>query len=208
VKPATVPKLWPGETVVCIGTGPSLTAADVDACRGRARVIAINDAWRLAPWADVLYACDSRWVDHHKGAKGFEGLKYSMTANQKKWPDWGILRNDGVNGLCLDPTGLRTGRNSGAQAINLAIHLGAARILLLGYDMSRHGGKGHFFGEHPKNWPPSPFHSFLDSFAKLEQPLKDLGVEVINCSRRTALKVFPQMPLEKALPPVPMEQAS
>lgn len=207
MKPS-VQKLWPGETVVCIGTGPSLTAADVEACLGRARVIVVNDAVKLAPWADVLYACDGKWVDHHKGVKSFTGPKYSMTVNRKKWPDWIALRNDGVNGLCLDPTGLRTGRNSGYQAINLAVHLGARQILLLGYDMSRHKGKGHFFGEHPHNWSPSPYHAFLQAFSTLEQPLKDLGIEVINCSRRTALKVFPTLALETALPAMPMEAAS
>lgn len=207
MKPS-VPCLWPGETVVCIATGPSLTAEDVNACRGRARVIAVNDAYKLAPWADVLYACDEKWIAHHKGVPSFQGPKYGMTVNPKKWPAWIKLSNDGVNGLCLEPTGLRTGRNSGYQAINLSVHLGAKRILLLGYDMSRHGGKGHFFGEHPKNWSPSPFHSFLDSFKTIEQPLKDLGVEVVNCSRRTALKVFPTMALDAALPPLPMEQAS
>ncbi len=207
MKPS-VPALWPGETFVCIATGPSLTADDVNACRGRARVIAVNDAVRLAQWADVLYACDDRWVSHYKGVPSFSGPKYSLTANTKKWPAWTKLHNDGVNGLCAEPTGLRTGRNSGYQAINLAVHLGATRILLLGYDMGRHGGKGHFFGEHPKNWPPSPYHSFLDAFKTIEQPLKDRGIEVVNCSRRTALKTFPQMSLDLALPPLPMEQAS
>src|SRR5690349_14752114 len=32
---------WAGETVVCLATGPSLTAEDVASCRGKARVIAI-----------------------------------------------------------------------------------------------------------------------------------------------------------------------
>ena len=56
-----VPPIWRGATVVCLGGGPSLTAADAAQCRGRARVIAINDAYRLVPWADLLYFCDYRW---------------------------------------------------------------------------------------------------------------------------------------------------
>lgn len=197
---ASVPKIWNGDTVACLGTGPSLTAEDVNACRGRVRVIAINDAYKLAPWADVLYACDGKWIDHHKGVPSFLGPKYSLTVNPKKWPAWTALKNDGVNGLCLMPTGLRTGRNSGYQAINLALHLGAKQILLLGYDMGRHGGKGHFFGEHPRNWSPSPYSKFLEAFTTIVEPLKLAGVEVINCSRRTALTVFPKQPLESALP--------
>lgn len=197
---ATVPKLWPGSTIVCLGGGPSLTQADVDLCRGRARVIAINDAYKLAPWADVLYACDDRWWDWHKGVKSFTGLKYSMTAKTGKWPNVQRLRNDGPHGLCLTPTGLRTGRNGGYQAINLAVHLGAARILLLGYDMERSGGKSHWFGEHPKGSTPSPYQSFLQIFPSIAEPLKKLGIEVVNCSRRSALKTFPLRPLEEMLP--------
>ena len=45
-----VPRLWPGETVAILGGGPSLTPADVDFCRDKARVIAIKEAHRLAPY--------------------------------------------------------------------------------------------------------------------------------------------------------------
>lgn len=204
---ASVPKLWPGETVVCIGGGPSLTPEDVNYCRGKARVLAINDAIKLAPWADLLYACDGRWWEMHKGVKSFEGLKYGMTVNTKKWADVLKLRNDGLDGLCLDPTGLRTGRNSGYQAINLCAHLGASRILLLGYDMKRHGGKGHWFGDY-KGWTPSPYQQFLQAFPTLVEPLKALGIEVINCTRTTALTVFPRMTIEEALPAMVLEAAS
>lgn len=196
----SVPRLWPGSTVVCLGTGPSLTVDDVAYCRDKARVIAINDAYKVAPWADCLYACDGKWIDYHKGVASFEGVKYSMTVKTKRWPDWTPLRNDGPLGLCLHPTGLRTGKNSGFQAINLAVHLGARRILLLGYDMKRHSGKSHFFGEHPRAWTPSPYGVFLNAFPSLVKPLADLGIEIINCTRNTALTTFPQMPITEALP--------
>ena len=84
-----VPRLWPDATVVCIGSGPSLTAEDVDYCRGRAKVIAINNAYQLAPWSDVLYACDGAWWDWHQGAPDFGGIKVSSTKNAMRWP--GIL---------------------------------------------------------------------------------------------------------------------
>ena len=73
-----VPKAWSGETVVVIATGPSLTAEDVDYCRGKARVIAINDAYTLAPWADALYATDAKWWHWHRGVASFTGAKWSM----------------------------------------------------------------------------------------------------------------------------------
>jgi hypothetical protein len=75
----SVPKLCPGGTVVCIGGGPSLTRDDVDYCRGKAFVIAINDAYKLAPWADALYACDGLWWRWHKGVPSFDGPKFALT---------------------------------------------------------------------------------------------------------------------------------
>jgi len=195
---ATVPKLWPGETFVCIGGGPSLAQADVDYCRGKARVIAINDGYRMAPWADVLYACDDRWWNWHKGVPSFTGLKYALLKRAAVWPGVQVLNNTGSSGLEMKPKGLRTGRNSGYQAINLAVHLGAARIVLLGYDMQRTGGKEHWFGDHP-NKQTSPLGSFRGMFDTIREPLKELGISVTNCSRETALTSFPRARLEDTL---------
>jgi hypothetical protein len=185
-----VPKRWPGETFVLIGGGPSLTPGDVRAVRGRARVIAINDAYTLAPWADVLYGCDGKWWDWHAGAPSFEGYRYALDPAAARWPHVRVLQNTGPLGLELDPTGLRTGKNSGYQAINLAVHLGAARILLLGYDMSCDGTRSHWFGEHPDR-QPSPYPQMREAFDSLVEPLAAIGVTVVNCSRRTELTAFP-----------------
>lgn len=193
-------KLWPGSTVVCIATGTSLRKADVDACCGRARVIAINDAYKLAPWADALYACDSRWWHWHRGVKSFAGQKYSLDNRVKRLcPEVTVLRNTGETGLELDPAAIRTGKNSGYQAINVAVHLGAKVILLLGYDMRLGPGhRSHFFGEHPHPVKP-PFHLMIPKFATLVAPLMAVGVKVINCTPQSALECFPRMDLTAAL---------
>ena len=192
----SVPRRWPGRTVVCLGGGPSLTPADVDTVRGWAPVIAINDAYRVAPWADVLYACDDKWWAWHQGVATFAGAKYALDAKATRWPGVQVLRNAGEKGLELDPTGLRTGRNSGYQAINLAVHVGAARIVLLGYDMSpAPDGRTHWFGDHPDK-APSPYALMRTAFDTLVAPLAAAQVEVLNCSRRTALTAFPCAPLD------------
>ncbi len=203
--PWTVPRLWPGATVVCLGGGPSLSRQQVDACRGRARVIAVNDAWRLAPWAGVLYACDWRWWLKHAGVPGFAGLKVTLSNSRghlDHHPDIRIVENTGTEGLERAPTGLRTGRNGGYQAINLAVHLGASRIILLGYDMrADRRGRTHWFGDHA-DWPTRPgvfAGVMLPCFATLVKPLEELGVQVVNCTPKSALDVFPKVPLEQAL---------
>jgi hypothetical protein len=176
----------------------------VDFCRGKARVIAVKDAVRLAPWADVLYACGSDagrwWPTYGPTLQDFAGLRFTLDPAAAAWAT--ALKQTGFSGLETDPHGLRTGKNSGYQAINLAVHLGAARIVLLGYDLQQ-GPKGEqrWFGSHP--WQTRPWselgHAMLPLFETLVEPLAKAGVTVINATRRTALACLPRAPIERAL---------
>ncbi len=196
--PTKIDRIWPDSTVVCIGCGPSLVQADVDHCRDRAKVIAINDAYKLAPWADALYACDSRWWAWHQGAPEFTGLRFGMTTH--KWPNVTFVRNLGDRGFASSGDGVYTGRNSGYQSLQLAIIMGAKRVLLLGYDMHfEQGGPTHFFGEHPDRRKP-PVKVFLDHFKNCVAPLSKISVEVVNCSPQSALTMFPRSTISEALP--------
>jgi hypothetical protein len=93
-----------------------------------------------------------------------------------------------------------TGRNGGYQAMNLAVHFGAKRQLLVGFDMRAREGKSHWFGDHPtKSGPDIYANVMLPAFPTIVEPLKVLGVEVINCTPGSALTCFPMMSLEDAL---------
>ena len=200
----SVPKEWPGETVVILATGPSLTQEDVDYCRGKAKVIAVNDSYTLAPWADCLYATDAKWWNWHRGVPEFTGPKWSIEHSQwnntrAKYPGIQRLRNTGALGLEHNPTGLRNGRNSGFAAMNLAVHYGVSKIVLLGYDMQPSNGKRHFFGDHPQV-SPSPYNQFRSAFETLVKPLAKLKIQTINCTRKSVLNCFPKAALEDVLP--------
>lgn len=196
---ATVPSLWPGSTVVCLASGPSLCQKDVDACQDGVKVIAIKDTIRMAPWAPVLYACDAKWWRAHPETKAYPGLKYGLEVQADR-PDVQILRNTGDTGLELQPDGLKNGRNSGYQAINLAVHLGASRIVLLGYDMAPGAdGKHHYFGWHPYSTTPPPYKLFLERFETLPEGLRRAGVQVLNATKGSALPYFPIVSLDQAL---------
>jgi hypothetical protein len=204
---ARVKRVWPGETVCCIATGPSLTPDDVLYVRGRARVIAINDAIRLAPWADCLYSSDRHWWPTHRGVPSFTGLKYGLGSGIGKsnpfsqLPDITVLKNTGYTGLETDPKGLRNGKNSGYASVNLAYHLGAARIILLGFDMGIRDGRVHFFGSHVGMNNPSDAHfvSWRKHFATIVEPLQAAGVSVVNCTPSSALDCFPMADLRETL---------
>lgn len=86
--------------------------------------------------------------------------------------------------------------NSGAQAINYAYLLGARRICLLGYDMQHTDGKAHFFGSHPNHLAAANHVVYVQTFTQLASDLKAAGVEVINCTRETALHQFDRATIE------------
>lgn len=116
-----------------------------------------------------------------------------------------IYRVPGVSepGLSLDPLRIHFGNNSGYQALNLAVLLGAKRILLTGYDMQcGKDGKKHWHGDHPvgfNNPSVGTLKTWCRNFETTLPDLKEAGVEVINCSRETALTCFPRQLLEETL---------
>jgi hypothetical protein len=192
----SISKIWDGDTVLCIASGPSLDTDDIDYARGKCRTIVINDNYQLAPWADILYACDLKWWVWHKGAPDFEGLKYTMDKKAAEKYSLNYIEGGPGNALSDMPDKIHTGSNSGAQAINMAFLLGAKRIVLTGYDMKiAKSGASHWFGDHPDQ-TRSPYVKFIQSF---EQIAKQNLVEIVNCTRDTALTCFPQMNIRDAL---------
>lgn len=193
------PRLWPGETVVVMATGESLTQQQADYVRGKARVIAVNDAYRLAPWADVLYAADAKWWRVHlPNLGGFAGL---MVGAQEgiEFPRVHVIRHDRAGEKSkFDDPGFVQGNNSGAEALQLAYHMnGGAPIVALGCDCR---GR-HFFGNHP---PPLNTNgsavSYAWGFEHVGRHLAARGVRVVNCSPISALTCFEKAALEDVLP--------
>lgn len=199
-----VERRWPNSTIVCMAPGPSLTREDAARVRGVWPVIVINDAVQIAPWADVLYSSDQYWFPRHRGVPTFAGRKVAIYPDPTgrynpfaRYPAIQVLRNTGDEGLELAPDGLRTGKNSGYAAINLAVHLGATRIVLLGYDMAISStGATHFDNQFRG---PRRYADFRPRYQTLVAPLRAAGVTVINCSRKSALRCFPRVQLQVAL---------
>lgn len=186
------------DTIVCIASGPSLTQDDVDYCRGKAQVYVINTSYKLAPWADVLYACDYAWWKYHDGAKDFIGQKW--TYDERAAREYGLNRICGLSNAKFSATPGRIvlGNNSGFQCLNLAALAKPKRIILLGYDMKlAAGGIKHWHGDHPGHMnKQSPYASWLKFFSDAK-PL--IPCEVINCTVDTALKCFERKPLRETL---------
>lgn len=129
----------------------------------------------------------------------FEGRCWTQSHGWKDDPaQWGIEcleANVSASGLSTKKGTINTNRNSGAAAINLAYHLGAKRILLLGFDM-KHKGARHWFGEHPKNLNQhSDYAGFAERFRSILP--ERYGIEIWNVTRDTALDAFPRYDLDE-----------
>jgi hypothetical protein len=176
--------MWVGETVAILASGPSMSQEVADQAAKYIR-IAVNDTFRLAPEATMMYAADAKWWKCNPEAVKFKGLKVTVDADTE-FAEVKLLKASKVEGFDPDPAKLCTGGNSGYQAIHLAIHAGAKRILLAGFDM-----KGtHFFGRHKGplvNTDPVSFEWWKNRFPAL----KDRGAEIINCSPNSSLHCFP-----------------
>jgi hypothetical protein len=192
------------QTWFIVASGPSLTREDVDSIRGQ-RVMVINDNFLLAPWAEVLYASDGYWWDWHaERVKSFKGRK--ITQDKQAAEDYQLeyIRGVDADGISRDPAVIHTGANSGVAAINLsAVRFGARRIVLLGFDMQATGGKAHWFGEHAwiqRDPAEGTWHRWLRRYQVVADDARDMGIEIINATRETALRCFPRVPLASLLP--------
>lgn len=114
-------------------------------------------------------------------------------------PIAGVIRQGGL----ADIQGYKeVGGNSGAQAVGLALLFGAARVLLLGFDMKHNGDKIHWHGSHGKglnNPRARSLMAWVIGFDILAREVR--GAEIINCSRETAITAFPRAPLQECLSP-------
>jgi hypothetical protein len=183
---------WRGQTVVCIASGPSLTAADCEQVRQAGLpTIVTNTSVRLAPWAAVLMGFDGAWwAKHAAELQGYAGRRVTCSNTGAKFGAQSLQKVLGFRGF----------GNSGAAALSLAALGGAGRIVLLGYDVQHTGGQTHWHGDHPpglgnakgvKLWPAK--------FAKAAEYAARRGSVVVNASRQTALTCFPRVVLEDEL---------
>ena len=194
--------MWENKTVVVMGSGPSLTVDQVESVKRSGHpLVVVNDGYKLAPWAFMLYACDRQWWRWHEDtALKFKGLKVTVSdvaaeLYRTKGLMW--LPGEWENGFSQDPTRVYYGKSSGYQAANIAYLAGARRILLLGFDLRSIEGKNHWFGEHP-NKVVSHYPGFVRIWETVPKTIHG-DCEIINVTPGSALKIFPMMDLDEAL---------
>ena len=194
-----VDPLYKGEIIYIIGGGPSLKDFNWDLLKGK-RVIAINKAYQFYD-ADVVYWTDSRFYNWNKDElDALTAIKYTIqpSANQK---DVNVIKRGMQHGLETNPSMLAHGDNSGYAAINLAYHLGAKQIVLLGYDMGNVNGESHFHDGYQVSATADATYEnrFMKGFPYLADMLKEIGINVWNVSPISKLTCFQRLTIQQAL---------
>lgn len=184
------------KSVVVVASGPSLCDDDIAYLRGRSAVIVVNSTYQRVPWADYLYAGDARWWYTHIDAVRacFAGQCWTIAAHCAQHLGLNRLRYGGLGpGLCPKPGYVYHGGNSGYQAIGLGHQLDYRRIILLGFDCQMTDGKKHHHDDHPGCLNGAlDFRLWLRLFDTLPASAEALGIELINCTRQTAITTIPR----------------
>lgn len=215
-----------GEIGVLIGTGPSITSEQIEFIRSKkCRVFTVNNAYQLINEADVHVSCNNDWWEYYwpkdKVLRTMPATKYTWyqyIANQYNITYIKAIVKDG---LSTDPRIIHINHGSSPMGINIAVHYGIKKLLLIGHDMKfspdyngrakKVGSKSrHFFGEYPKelqHFPsvkvglssPGVLDGLIEAYKKMIPDLRKMRMEVINCTPKSALKCFPLSTLEKEL---------
>jgi hypothetical protein len=211
-----IPPAWAGQTCFIVGGGPSVAVQPIERLRGR-RVIALNSSYLAVPFADFLLFADTRWYEQHRGRREFQAFAGQRVTCSPHIHDERIwrLRRRNPPGLAGELDAVVMSRTVMAAALNMAAHLAAARIVMLGLDgqpapidladlvargfPAELAGRTHHHEPHP--WPQREgcWNEQRAELATLVEPLAQRGISVVNASPNTAVDLWPVTPLEGEL---------
>lgn len=220
-----IPKTWLGQRVFVVGGGPSLEDMPWDQLRGK-NVVACNAAAFSIPKGIAEWAVfgDKLFLKHfRKQLRDYvsDGGKLINATGRKPTDEnhW-MLQVKRLNGrkawgLDTDPGILRWNRSTGGCAIDVAFHLGASEIVLLGYDMSMNGDRhnwhqayeSHYVERNKKTeavWMPRPAPTIYRemmarAFGDIKRDADKYGLKIWNANSKSKLTVFEFIPREEAL---------
>lgn len=195
-----VEEIWKDKDVFVIGGGPSLKRIDLDKLLVDEKVLGINDGYKF-DCCDICFFGDVVWYNHHKDDLHKWGKPIFSTAG---------LYDEKIHFLNIKGIGLSENKgivgwnsNSGFAGMNLALHLGAKNVFLLGFDMD--------FDPKTKesNWHnnirvvnSTSYDCFLKNEKKIASDLKFYFPDrnVFNCitpNYDSRISVFPKIKLEE-----------
>lgn len=137
-------------------------------------------------------------MHHEQALREFDGELWTSTKSASQAHHLNFVESEPGGGISPRAGVIRQGGNSGFQAVGLALLMGAARVILLGYDMQHTGGKSHWHGDHRGLGNPLKERMVMwrQRFLELSQ---QTNVPILNATRQTALTCFPKLDLNESL---------
>ncbi len=161
-------------------------------------VIVINSSYQAFPEAQFLIFSDMRWWCQHLKAKAIVDFKGTIisTSNSASGKLVKMKRKSSL-GLATDRDMVMVKNTTLTGAINLAVHFGVAKIVLLGIDQKT-DAKGRHWHHTPHPWNPTTncWGRQQIDMPKIAEDLKGLNIECINASPGSALALWPIVNLE------------
>ena len=218
-----VPKIWQGGDVWILGGGHSIVQqfqipSDVvqNVLSGMQpvstyspflhpihdkHVIGVNASFLIGTWIDMVFFGDNHFlIKYEKDLKAFPNVKVSCSrrADRQIWLKYVPMNPEKKLGITTKPNVISWNENSGSAAVNVAVHTGAKRIFLLGFDMKLSENKEQHWHKLYSGAKP-PFARHMLGFPEMAKDAKKLGIEIFNVSPDSAITVFPKLTLQEAL---------
>ncbi len=181
------------ETCFIIGGGPSKNTVlpDNSILDGK-MILACNNAYKIFPNALCCHFADELWFNWHKTSiyTEFRGelTTSSLIYNERSfWATRGVTcfgkadpnHNDTI-GITLNPHFV-CGSNTGHQTINIAVHLGFKKIVLIGFDMHSVNDKTQWHNEHKRSTNTEQYtHTMIPGMKKIPQWEEKYGPDSLS----------------------------
>lgn len=196
-RPFIPPREWQEETCLVVGGGRSIADLGHDKIlprfEGRYPIIACNSSFLIVPSCEVLFGADQRWWNENRWNigrhLGFWKVTRRPLAGKQPYPVH-YVRSEHKGGLSLDP-GVIYGRNSGHLALNLALHFGASRVILVGFDLvtdQRGPQNWHTLHSRPAN--VDAFKTWIGDLELAAPILRKNSISVLNANPNSAINCF------------------
>lgn len=192
-----VPRLWPGETALVIGGGPSLRSFDFNRLRDR-RAIAVNAAFRDADFAPVMLSSAHAFYEQNREAiAAFDGIALTMSKAAQAASNGRLALIEAIEtqreGFDVPPGTVRRGLTTGHTAAALAIAFGASRVVLLGIDgHADAAGASHYHGHYTHRGPTTAdqLARYVAAWSGWRADADRFGVEIVNATPGSVVTEF------------------
>ena len=170
------------------------------------QVLGINAAYMIGDlFSHILFVDECFWKHNKENLLKHPAQLVSFDNRHKNVPHPSIIhlgKDTGkLQGIHPDPTKICFNNSTGGAAINYAVHLGATKIVLLGFDMN--GEKTtHFHNEYFWINNKPPFKEHLLPFKQIAKECNERGVEVLNASPNSSITAFKKVSVSDLLPEI------